>query len=1142
MQRRSSGSSEDSPDASVKPSRGHGKPKLNSPISHNRNSHNSRRSERQRNPGTKLASAPSRTSDGQQVNWQLCQSRDAAAARSSAAAVTITPDDATVGGKKMAEWKGRSRPPRSRSPWTMSLLALFTSVAGVALMFSVLYSSLSLHCDSKGCRMSWMSPSFIHFTDFDTEHTRFASKYSLYLYREQGTEPGNKVRGIPVLFIPGNAGSYKQARSIASESARYYHEYLQPDAAAPESGIKNLDFFTVDFNEDFTAFHGQTMLDQAEYLNEAIRYILSLYLDPQKSERDPNLPDPSSVIILGHSMGGVVARASFIMPNYQPNSINTIITMSAPHARAPVTFDPLIVQIYSDINEHWRRAYSKKSTVENSLSHVTMVSIAGGGLDTVVPSDYANLESIVPETHGFTVYTSTIPNVWTSMDHQAITWCDQFRKAMVRALYDVVDIREKSQTKPRADRMKSLRKSFLTGLERVAHKSLPETQPTTLLTLGDDSNVISAQDERLVLRSLGMDRKPKAYLLPIPPAGTPRGRKFTLLTDRRLDRPGEHDKLEVLFCSVYPLQTGQANVPFLMDMDLSGDHAGSTRLACKNAAEDVVLLPASTRATKQPFFLEGQQQIPPFSYLQYDINDISDHEFAAVIDKSETPTAGWVLAEFSDTVGAHLTRHISLARLLAFGLELHLPAHRPMVTEVRIPTIQSSLLAYNLEVGDQVCHKRRELLRPLVRQYLSKPYESKFFVNAKEVEISLHGVSPYVPPPIKSRRSDEGLSLQFWTDPTCAEEISLKLTVDFTGSLGKLYMRYRTILASFPLLVVALVLRKQFRAYDTTGVFIPFSESLDSCLRQSLPLLLLSMTFLSLSMGQSNSPEHKGAWLWRNSTSSDLVQNDLLVGTTDPFFWFLIPMIGIICIGVCTGLHYATLLLTSLLSFLYSWVCSSTAVQEGERKRGSSPKRGLAPVFAPSSPLRRFTTTAVLLFLVATFIPYQFAYVVACLVQLSTNVRAHRLAREAPSPTNVNFSNYVHTVLLLMLWILPINLPTLVVWTRNLALHWFTPFSSHHNVLQILPFILLVETLTAGKMVPSVTSRLRHFTNILFFGIAVYAALYGVSHAYMLHALVNLVAGWLVFIHSTAEPWNVAGLSSLFGDEPPDGRKQSKKT
>ena len=58
-----------------------------------------------------------------------------------------------------------------------------------------------------------------------------------------------------------------------------------------------------------------------------------------------------------------------------------------------------------------------------------------------------------------------------------------------------------------------------------------------------------------------------------------------------------------------------------------------------------------------------------------------------------------------------------------------------------------------------------------------------------------------------------------------------------------------------------------------------------------------------------------------------------------------------------------------------------------------------------------------------------------------------------------------------MLWVLPINIPVLVVWIHNLAVHWLTPFSSHHNVLSIMPFVLLVESLTGGTMIPRVQSR-----------------------------------------------------------------------
>ena len=281
------------------------------------------------------------------------------------------------------------------------------------------------------------------------------------------------MKGVPVLFIPGNAGSYKQVRPLAAEAAYHYHNVLRHDENAIRGGKRALDFFSVDFNEDITAFHGQTLLDQAEYLNDAISFILSLYHNPSRSIRDSDLPDPSSVIIVGHSMGGMVARTMLTMPNYQSNSINTIVTLSAPHTRPPVSFDGDIVKTYKEVNDYWRHAYSQTWAIDNPLWHVTLISIAGGGLDNVLPSDYASLASLVPDTHGFTVFTTSIPNVWTGMDHLAITWCDQFRKSVVRSLYDVIDVSRPTQTLPRAERMRGFKKWLLTGLEDVAEKTLP---------------------------------------------------------------------------------------------------------------------------------------------------------------------------------------------------------------------------------------------------------------------------------------------------------------------------------------------------------------------------------------------------------------------------------------------------------------------------------------------------------------------------------------------------------------------------------------------------------------------------------------------------------------------------------------------
>lgn len=108
--------------------------------------------------------------------------------------------------------------------------------------------------------MSYMSPSYLAQPQFNTSWTPLDKRYSLLLYREVGWEDDevssfsvspfslderiDQPRGVPVLFIPGNAGSAHQIRSIASSATRQY--YASPYIPSPDftsRGIKPLDFF-----------------------------------------------------------------------------------------------------------------------------------------------------------------------------------------------------------------------------------------------------------------------------------------------------------------------------------------------------------------------------------------------------------------------------------------------------------------------------------------------------------------------------------------------------------------------------------------------------------------------------------------------------------------------------------------------------------------------------------------------------------------------------------------------------------------------------------------------------------------------------------------------------------------------------------
>jgi glycosylphosphatidylinositol deacylase len=93
----------------------------------------------------------------------------------------------------MPESRQNVRRSKLRSPWSCSALTLVTTSLATICLVAIIHSFLSRQLDTKGCRMSYMRPSFAKLSDFDTEHTRFASKYSVYLYREGMVDEDTKV-------------------------------------------------------------------------------------------------------------------------------------------------------------------------------------------------------------------------------------------------------------------------------------------------------------------------------------------------------------------------------------------------------------------------------------------------------------------------------------------------------------------------------------------------------------------------------------------------------------------------------------------------------------------------------------------------------------------------------------------------------------------------------------------------------------------------------------------------------------------------------------------------------------------------------------------------------------------------------------
>ncbi|KAK9477892.1 PGAP1-like protein-domain-containing protein [Lipomyces japonicus] len=1050
-----------------------------------------------------------------------------------------------------------------------SYLTILIALLSAFTLAGTLYSFLMRQLDSRGCQMSYMYPSYARIKSFDNKHTRFAEKYALYLYREQTVDRTVEPTGVPVLFIPGNAGSYKQARSIAAEAARRYYDAVVAKGSYGDEGSANLDFFTADFNEDFTAFHGRTLLDQAEYLNDAIEFILSLYQQGQSKHAGgyhDDRPAPRSVILLGHSMGGIVARTMLTLPNYRPDSVNTILTLSAPHVQAPASFDWDLVRIYEKINRYWRESYSDALIGRNPLASVSLVSIAGGKLDVVVPSDYASVSSLVPNSNGFTVFTTTMPNVWTATDHQAIVWCDQCRKAIAKALLDIVDARAATKTKKLSTRMQVFRNIFLTGLETPRlSKSLYSLNRDTLLKVPNSPGVFLNEGKQLALQPLGAIGKSRAYLLPIPKSALSRDDFFSILTDQVLEIDGKDQTITVLLCEKPQPDLDSGSFATVIDVgkvtefsSSSSSFSTSISLPCTNAALDKVILPASNSSSKNAH--DGGT----FEYLRFKVSEINTrYDYVAIVDSfttSSSSSPGFVLAEM---IRNNMFRYELDARpLIAGGGHVQIPATRPGFVEISARSASNSLISYKLRLHTQPQRKEEEeqqqqeekkeftnqgcdkqMFTPLVRQFTRDPNESKFFPNAqaRTIDINLHGTAPFVPRTVVINENDEDtndLKLQIWMDSTCGRRpIDVYLTVDWLGSLGNFVVRYRTALAALPLAIVSAVLLMQFNIYDAEGVFVSFGTGLELFIGRALPIVMAGSWLLTIVLAYGV-PARNLPFADTGANDDNhgmlMITNEIFLGLTEPRLAFLGPIFFVIAAGLCVAVYYVTT--AALLLIAKAIELASKVVLNRDKPRAMlSPSSSLLPSAAAVgvvSGSRRMVTILVLLVSVLMFVPYQFAYVVAFLVQVNTclkslvagssqiNLQAGGSSSSSNNGQfNTNFVNFAFSILMLMTWVLPINVPLLIVWVHNLSVRWTTPFSSHHNVLSIVPLILLVERMIGGNMVPQQSPRGGTYrrqgmvTNLILGYIIIYACLHGILNAYWLHHLVNGFAFWLLVLY-----------------------------
>lgn len=987
--------------------------------------------------------------------------------------------------------KYKSNDKRAKTPYTYRLF----SNLGILCICSLLLISLLKPfngADAPQCKSIYMYPSYAKIDGFDERYTPLAHKYHLYLYREQGVdrEPLNgdelQLDGIPVLFIPGNAGSFRQSRSIASACSNLYFDF-DNRATLSNENVQNLDFFTADFNEDFTAFHGKTMLDQAEYLNDAISYILSLY------ERTPDYPHPipQSVIIVGHSMGGIVSRVMLTLKNHIPGSICTILTLSSPHAASPVTFDGDILKLYKNTNEYWRDQLSHNDSFFSK--NISLVSITGGILDTTLPADYASVEDLVGLDNGFTSFTTTIPDVWTPIDHLAIVWCKQLREVLARLLLESVDASKPEKVKSLDQRLQTARKLLLSGFEDYSLVNSKLNYPQENLQEFSDnffSDYSTLETNDIIdIAMFSLEKWHNNYTKVNIPSNisSTEHLHFTLLTS--LDMP------MIYFCK------------------------DSMNLSCTTAADSILTVPRSSKDTqfaasssfgegKSPFKAVsiGKNILQKYDYLI--IGKPTYGEFSEQEDMGENQ--GFLLALLCNTSNVQVT-NTTPSQILLFGEKLHLNG-KDIEQVISFDNLWDSLLSYKLETkidtGNGSVVADEALFQPFIRQWVHEPFETKWHLNIlnNSLDINMHNVAPFIPLNESEPRS---LQLSFFVPPGMSLEA--KMTINWSLTLKMLFIRYRLALASFPVAFIALIFAYQFYWYNKTSEFPSFDSTLGYILKKHGVFMFFTLFLVS------------------PTVNNKLVQRILYfldpVGLNYPFLlskkhmhanfyylgirdWFMSTigiLFGIMTVGLLA-------LVSRVFGFLETLV---TFFQQKLSNGNSESKEALDTIEPKVYGKERLIASMLLLLLVFLYIPYQMAFVITLIIQIATCIRI-ALLQVSNSEQKTNLRNYNMTFLMLLLFVSAINIPIIIVFLHNVAIKWETSFRSHYNILAVAPIIFLVGNNSVFKMPKStpIDSLDGTITIILFVYLTVFSFIYGLRNLYWIHHLVNIICAWLLIFEA----------------------------
>ncbi|VDN97448.1 unnamed protein product [Rodentolepis nana] len=238
---------------------------------------------------------------------------------------------------------------------------------------------------------------------------------------------------LPVLFIPGSQGDINQIRSIASIASELY---------LINKLNFSFEFFSLNFFEDSSAVSTEILERQSKCVASLIPFIYSLF-----SKK------PAPILIIGHSMGGLVAHHALSSATFDPSLVNTVITIASPLKSPVISLGYNLQSFYTRVHDFW-----KKEALHPKYSHITYLSITGGVSDHLVWDGLGTLG--LPADRAFHLPTQAVNRVWLTCDHLCILWCRQLLMQIDKAIFDIVNATERAYLNSQ-DRIRTLKNILL---------------------------------------------------------------------------------------------------------------------------------------------------------------------------------------------------------------------------------------------------------------------------------------------------------------------------------------------------------------------------------------------------------------------------------------------------------------------------------------------------------------------------------------------------------------------------------------------------------------------------------------------------------------------------------------------------------